>query len=167
MIMTDFIQMHSFAVKGRRRSSVGCYSESDTQTLTHYGQGTYIAAEGMFCTTVHQLMAAPKKGTHNAHRYQGLVQSRVPGKDNTLCKEHPDGNFIFALVKYTMEFCEMLATETVQVSCDDMNKVHVGTWQCLSTTKLAASSLKMMGLGTVSMTSRFLIQRSGDLVPGM
>ena len=40
---------------------------------------------------------------------------------------HKAGHYCFAQVGYVSEFCAMFSDECQQVSCDDMNKLNVGT----------------------------------------
>ena len=81
-------------------------------------------------TTVHQLLVAPRKSTINAARYHGLVKARVPDKQNDLRKQHPDSHFAFSQISYVMEMSAMYEKECAVISCDDMNKVNIGS-RCL------------------------------------
>ena len=82
---------------------------------------------GISRTTLHELLVAPRKGTRNSKRYHSLVDARVPGKDNTIRKIHADSHFAFAQVHYVMELCAAFGDECAVMSCDDMNKINVGT----------------------------------------
>ena len=126
--VTDFIQSHGFSAQSRRRSSVGnsmgvTLAEIQTHIIKHIPE---LKARGLSRTTVHELMVAPRKRARNAQRYRELVQSRVPGKDNSLRKAHEHGHYASAQVKYAKEFCQAFPEDTVHLSCDDMNKVNVG-----------------------------------------
>ena len=98
-------------------------AEIRTHIIKHIPE---LKARGLSRTTVHELMVAPRKRARNAQRYRELVQSRVPGKDNSLRKAHEHGHYASAQVKYAKEFCQAFPEDTVHLSCDDMNKVNVG-----------------------------------------
>ena len=50
---------------------------------------------GISRTAIHQLMVVPCKGMRNALRYTGLVEAKVPAKDNSQHKAHLGGHFAF------------------------------------------------------------------------
>ena len=70
-----------------------------------------LKTNGISCTTIHELMVALCKGTCNAMRYKGLVEVKVPGKDNSDHKSHQDGHFAFCQVNYVKEFCQKFCDE--------------------------------------------------------
>lgn len=127
--VTDFIQTHGFSAQSRRRSQTGnsmgvTLSDIRSHLLEQFPA---LKERGISRTVIHQLMVAPRKGTRNALRYTGLVQAKVPGKDNSQRKAHLDGHYAFAQANYVGELCQKFRDECVSISCDDMNKLHVGT----------------------------------------
>ena len=62
-----------------------------------------------------------------AKRYKGIVEARVPHKQNMLQKAHLAAHFCAAQVALQMELVEHFPAECGAVSCDNMNKAHVGT----------------------------------------
>lgn len=128
-IVTDFIQLHGFAAESRRRSTVGnamgvTLAELKAHVLSKVPS---LANKGISRTVIHELLVAPRRKTRNAQRYHGLVDARVPGKDNSLHKSHMNSHYAFAQANYVRECCAEFADECHCLSCDDMNKLHVGT----------------------------------------
>ena len=128
-LVTDFLQAHGFAAEARRRSCIG-----NAMGVTLAGIQEHLKAKipqlkerGISRTTIHELLVAPRKGTRNAKRYHGLVAAKVPGKDNSLRKRHIDSHFAFAQINYVVEFSSMFESDCAVLSCDDMNKVNVGS----------------------------------------
>ena len=125
-VVTDFIQSHGFSAQSRRRNSTGNSMGVSLADIQAHILTKVPSLKSISRTTVHELMVAPRKRTRNAQRYHGLVKSRVPGKDNSVRKTHPDAHYAFAQVRYIKEFCQEFKDECAQLSCDDMNKVNVG-----------------------------------------
>ena len=128
IVVTDFLQQHGFAAQSRRRSATGnALGVSLAEIRSHLLKTVpALRACGISRTTIHELFVAPRAGTRNAQRYHAVTQARVPGKDNSLRKVHADSHFAFAQVQYLMEFSATFP-ECCVISCDDMNKVNVGT----------------------------------------
>ena len=83
--------------------------------------------KGISRHTIHHLLAAPHKNRVAACCYRVVVEAKVPPKRNTVHSYHKDGHYRFAHFGYVSEFCAMFSDECQQVSCDDMNKLNVGT----------------------------------------
>ena len=127
--VTDFIQTHGFSAQSRRRTmTVNSMGVTLSDIRSHLlKQFPALRKRGISRTAIHQLMVAPRKGTHNALRCTGLVKAKVPAKDNSQHKAHLDGHFAFTQANYVCELCQKFEDECVSISCDDMNKVNVGT----------------------------------------
>ena len=128
-IVTDFVQQRGFAAESRRRTSVGnamgvTLAEKKAHVLSKIPQ---LAKKGFSRMITHELFIAPRRNTRNALRYHGLVSAKVLGKDNSLHSEHVNAHYAFAQVKYVRECCAGFEDEYLCLSCDDMNKVHVGS----------------------------------------
>ena len=126
--MARFLHMHSFNAQARRRSdaasSMGVTLEQIRQHLLDCVPG--LKTHGISRSTVHRLMLPPRRKTQAAKQYKGLVQARVPCKKNTATRaEHPDLHFTRAQVGYVNEMFQYFGG--VQLSCDDKNKISVGT----------------------------------------
>ena len=128
-LVTDYVQLHGFSAQSRRRSQVGNSMGVTLKDLqVHLKENIpELKRRGISRTAIHQLMVAPRQGVRNASRYTDLVQARVPGKDNSLHHSNEDSHFAFAQCNYAMEFGQHFSDACVTLSCDDMNKVHVGT----------------------------------------
>ena len=128
-MVTDFIQSHGIAAQSRRRSQAGnSMGVSLEDVRAHIKEKVLeLKRRGISRTAIHQLFVAPRKGTRNASRYTNLVKAKVPGKDNSQHKSNQDSHYALAQVKYALEFGECFSSDVVTFSCDDMNKVHVGS----------------------------------------
>ena len=60
-------------------------------------------------------------------RYKSLVKARVPAKRNDFREHHVDSHYLFARAAYRREFAMHFKDECMILSCDDMNKLKVGT----------------------------------------
>ena len=128
-LVTDYVQLHGFSAQSRRRSQVGNSMGVTLKDLQVHLKEKIpeLKRRGISRTAIHQLMVAPRQGVRNASRYTDLVQARVPGKDNSLHHSNEDSHFAFAQCNYAMEFGQHFSDTCETLSCDDMNKVHVGT----------------------------------------
>ena len=73
-------------------------------------------------------MLAPRKNSQFASRYKGFIQARIPAKANSrVIKENDDFHYSCATVNYAMEFAAKNDVEFIMMSCDDKNKINVGT----------------------------------------
>ena len=73
-------------------------------------------------------MVAPNRHHRAARLDKGLVNARIPRKENTASTaEHVDLHFTIAQVNYANELFELFSDECVRNSADDKNKINVGT----------------------------------------
>ena len=72
-------------------------------------------------------MQAPRRKTLAAPYYKGVIDARVPHKANNLRKDHDAAHFCAAQVALNMELVEHFPSGCAAISCDNMNKVHIGT----------------------------------------
>ena len=73
------------------------------------------------------LLKAPHKGRRSAKGYYGVVDARTPRNRNYLRPQHVDEHHLFARVKLRRELAALFMDKVAMVSCDDMNKIKVGT----------------------------------------
>ena len=67
--------------------------------------------------TVHRLLAPPNKHHQSARLYKGLVNLRIPAKQNTAAKsDNADLNYTMAQVGYANELFELYSDECVRIS---------------------------------------------------
>ena len=128
-IVTEFIQSHNFSAQSRRRNETGnAMGVTLAQIQGHVIEKIpELKKHGISRTAIHELLVSPRSGTINASRYHGLVKARVTGKDNTKRKYHQDAHLAFAQVKYVREMAAQYSDECCILSCDDINKMNVGT----------------------------------------
>ena len=81
----------------------------------------------MSCSTIQQVLVAPRCNTRNAKGYHALIDTKVPCKDNSVHKSHQNCQYVFTQVNYEHECGAEFPDESICLSCDDMNKIHVGT----------------------------------------
>ena len=72
-------------------------------------------------------MVPPRKGSHNARRYRGHLDVRVPQKRNNVHISHPDSHYCRAQMAYMLEFGQKFSRSVATLSCDNKIKVNVGT----------------------------------------
>ena len=72
-------------------------------------------------------MLAPRQKSINAKQYHGVLSVRVPSKKNDEHSHHKDSHYCHAQVGYMLEFAQQFADSTSTFSCDNKNKVNVGT----------------------------------------
>ena len=123
----EFIKLHGFGAQARRRSS-----EANSNGVTLEQIRTHLLTcipglKSLSRTTVHQLMVPPRKGSHNARRYRGHLDVRVPQKRNNVHISHPDSNYCRAQMAYMLEFGQKFSRSVATLSCDNKMKVNVGT----------------------------------------
>ena len=81
---------------------------------------------GISIDTVHRLMLSPRKGTIQAKQFKGLVNVQVPHKQNdAVLHEHVHHHYCSSLVATVNEMFEHFGE--LRLSCDDKNKINVGT----------------------------------------
>ena len=72
-------------------------------------------------------MKPPRRDTTSARRYKGFISARVPGKKNCYREPNIDQHYLFARVAYRRELASMFLEECAVFSCDNMNKIKVGS----------------------------------------
>ena len=94
---TNFIK-HSFPAHVRRRATTATgngVSLADIQKHLLKNIPGLEEAGGISRDTIHRLTKAPRKNSIQAHRYQGLIDARVPGKRNQYREHNKNQHFLF------------------------------------------------------------------------
>lgn len=125
--VSTFAELHGFSAQSRR-----CTDTASTNGVSLQQIRTHLKSKFpdlvISKDTIHRLMIAPHKGRTTARLYKGLVNMRIPPKQNTMAKaEHQDLHFTMAQVGYANELFELFHDEAARISVDDKNKVNVGT----------------------------------------
>ncbi|XP_038058591.1 uncharacterized protein LOC119729873 [Patiria miniata] len=71
-------------------------------------------------------MMPPNKGINAASYYQGLIDARVPAKENSVRKISDNSHFYSARVRYALEMASMFSSQAIVYSADNKNKIKVG-----------------------------------------
>ena len=124
-VATDFVTQNSYAADSRRRSSVGRACGTSIPALKEHLEAE-IPNLSLSNSTCARLMVAPHKQRLSSKVYKGLIQAKVPPKQNNEKTSHVDSHYCSCAVKYRMEFAAQFEKEVAIFSCDCMNKVHVG-----------------------------------------
>ena len=78
--------------------------------------------------TIHRTLLAPHQRWRTARLYKGYVNAKVPPKSNCkTTKEHKDFRYTCVQVNLVNEFAQCYSNEVLAMSCDDKNKVNIGT----------------------------------------
>ena len=126
---SNFIKEHSFAAHVRRRESTATGAGVTLNDIRKHLLEVVPGLKqdgGISRDTIHRLTVAPRKNSTRAQRYKGLIDARVPGKQNQYREESLNQHFLFARVAYREEFTSMFCKEAQFYSCDDMNKLRMG-----------------------------------------
>ena len=122
---TAFVTQQSYAADSRRRSSVGRACRTSIPSLKRHLE-TEITGMSISTTTCSRLMAPPSEHRKSGKLYKGLIEAKVALKKNDERAFHIDSHYCSCRVKYRLEFAAQFSNEVVALSCDCMNKVHVG-----------------------------------------
>ena len=129
-IVRDFITQHSSSAHDRRRDDVQ-YSHGVTLSdIWRHVIREIPSLKEISIHTVYCLLVPPNKKHQASKRYKSSVHvyAKKPPKRNDLTsKIHPDFHYTSAQVNFVGELAEMFSDETIALSTDDKNKVHVGT----------------------------------------
>lgn len=68
----------------------------------------------------------PNRSCNASKSYAGLIEARVPAKDNSARKGNDNSHFYSARVRYLMECASKHSHEVMIYSADNKNKVKVG-----------------------------------------
>lgn len=71
-------------------------------------------------------MDRPSEVKNSKSRYKGLVKSKVAKKRNNLHRGNIDAHYYPSRVRYRLELGTEFEDETVMLSADCMNKIHIG-----------------------------------------
>ena len=82
--------------------------------------------KGICLDSIHRLMLPPRRKTIRSSQFKGLVNARVPAKKNDATTNvHQDLRYSQCQVTYVNELFPQF--HQLRLSCDDKNKVNVGT----------------------------------------
>ena len=125
----EFLQQHGWSAQERRRASIGNSVGVSLESLRKHLLETVpgLKEKGISRTSVHQLLLPPRQKTLNANRYHGVVPAKVPGKRNAAAQDHAHVQHCASQVNLAMEFAADHQDEVMAFSCDDMNKIQIGS----------------------------------------
>ncbi|XP_071478062.1 uncharacterized protein [Diadema antillarum] len=125
----SFIESNGFKAHRRRQNEIGTCGTSVPQLRNHLLAtipGLKEAHPKLCRRTIARMMQPPNKGTRSAASYKGLIQARVPRKDNSARKPNDNSHFCSTRVRYTLEMAAKLGQRALLYSADNKNKVRVG-----------------------------------------
>ncbi|XP_033126527.1 uncharacterized protein LOC117124406, partial [Anneissia japonica] len=125
-VARDFVQQSSFKADARRRTTTG---QSCGVSLPQIRQNLLDKCNGLsdHGISVSRWMKAPRKGTTASKAYSEVLDIRIPPKKIDVRKEHIDAHFCASWVRYRIEMAAQFADECILMSCDNKNKIKVGT----------------------------------------
>ena len=126
-VVTSFAEMHGFSAQERRRTDTADTNGVSLGQIRSHLKDRFPDL-AISKATVHRLLAPPNKHHRSARLYKGLVNLRIPAKQNTAAKsDNADLHYTMAQVGYANELFELYSDECVRISADDKNKVNIGT----------------------------------------
>ena len=120
--------INGYSARARRRNSIcssgaGVSVDAERQHLIKTMPGlTYITK-----TALSYLFCPPTKFRKSSERYKEYIQARVPAKRNNMLKKNIDSHYLFSRVKMRRKCSQTFSDEVIALSCDDMNKLNVGS----------------------------------------
>ncbi|VDI57154.1 Hypothetical predicted protein [Mytilus galloprovincialis] len=126
----DFIEEHGYQADSRRRCdtarSSGVTLDQIKNKLVDKIPG--LKERGIHKTTVHHMLAPPDKRLKSSSTvYKQEIDAKLCSKQNNIRKEDANSHFYSTRVKYSMEFASKYSNDCVLLSCDNKNKIHIGT----------------------------------------
>ncbi|XP_041466293.1 uncharacterized protein LOC121416841 [Lytechinus variegatus] len=125
---TRFINDNGFRAHRRRRETGTCGStlRNIKQHLKENIPGLQDSHPNLSDRTVARWMMPPNRAFHASKSYAGLIDARVPAKDNSGRKDNDNSHFYSARVRYVMECASKHNQEVLIYSADNKNKIKVG-----------------------------------------
>ena len=131
---TEFIKRNGYKASEKRRDddiiSCGVSVEEVRDHLLENIPG--LAEHGLSSTTCRYLFKAVNKSLNTSKRYKGVVQCRVPAKDNSGRVSNKNSHFLHSRVNMRLEQAFLYDKEHIVFSADAMNKILVGDVLCVS-----------------------------------
>nr|XP_054755523.1 uncharacterized protein LOC129261486 [Lytechinus pictus] len=126
---SQFVQSNGFKAHRRRQQEIGVCG-STLRDIRDHLQSTVPGLKGehpnLNVRTIAHWMHPPNKAHKAAEKYTGLIQARIPAKDNSARKPNDNSHFYAARVRYSLEMASKFS-EFVQVySADNKNKIRIG-----------------------------------------
>ncbi|CAH1785112.1 unnamed protein product, partial [Owenia fusiformis] len=123
----NYMMLHGFAAQQRRRTDVATSVGVTTKDLRKHLIETIPDLTTISTSTVSRLMMPTNLNFKSAKYYKGVIRAKVPAKNNSLKKDHPDLQFIRSQIATANEIATQYQHNVHLFSCDDKNKVAVGT----------------------------------------
>ena len=133
-VATEFIKRNGFKAQEKRRDddfvSCGVSVDEVRQHLLKTIPG--LVEHGLCINTVRYLFKAVNKSRSSSKRYTGLVDCRVPQKDNSGRESDENSHYLHSRVNMRLEQAFLFEDEHIVFSADAMNKILVGDVLCVS-----------------------------------
>jgi len=125
----EILKEHGFSADSKRRTdtvrSSGVTLEQIKNKLLY--EIPLLKDHVLHETTVHRLLSSPNKIFKASTSYKSEVDAKVPPKRNDDRIEDENAHLYAARVQYTTEFASKFEKECISLSCDNKNKIHIGT----------------------------------------
>ena len=131
-VATQFIKRNGFKAQEKRQDDdfVSCGVSVLQQHLLNTVPG--LKEHGLSKNTVRYLFKPVSKSRNSAKLYKGVVDCRVPQKDNSSRESNENSHYLHSRVNMRVEQAFHYEKENVVFSADAMNKILVGDVLCVS-----------------------------------
>eukprot|EP00057_Strongylocentrotus_purpuratus_P007997 XP_011662471.1 PREDICTED: uncharacterized protein LOC100892571 [Strongylocentrotus purpuratus] len=124
-----YIADNGFRAHRRRQESIGTLRSTIKNIKEHVQEtvpGLQESHPNLSDRTVARWMMPPNRSCNASKSYAGLIEARVPAKENSARKGNDNSHFYSARVRYLMECASKHNHEVMIYSADNKNKVKVG-----------------------------------------
>lgn len=128
-VATAFVESNGFRAHCRRREEIGTCGTSIPAIKEHLIEtvpGLIERYPRLSDSTIARMMKPPNKTRNSSKRYKGVIDARVPSKENSVRKVNENSHYYSARVKYAMEFASLVGEGALVYSADNKNKLKVG-----------------------------------------
>ena len=128
--LKKLLNTHSGEAHNRRRDDVLRFNGLSITDCTDYIKRRlsrrYPNIYKLSHTTVRRLFMPPKQNVRSPKYYKSVIPAKIPQKQNSKCKSHPDFHITCAQVNYVQELAGLYDDECISLSCDNKAKIPIG-----------------------------------------
>lgn len=125
----QYVKQNSFEAHARRRGSGMC-GVNLVNIRRHIHNKMPLLKQlkvKLSLSTLHRQMLPPNRRHKASRLYRSIIKAKIPRKQNNVRRFDPDAHFYFSRMKLLRNFNAHFSNDCVEVSCENKNKVHVGT----------------------------------------
>ena len=124
--ISDFIRQNTAAAHLRRRDTAMYTNGVSLQQIVDHVFKTLRVKVSR--STIRRLCLPSRKNTINGRRHKGLVNARIPPKNNSGERQtHPHFHYTASQINTVQQMATLYSRGTLQLSVDNKNKIDVGT----------------------------------------